>query len=369
MKKEKLRVLIPDGEGDNFALSVLRCLGQVPDIRVSVLSQERWPSLRFSRYQSDFFLHNVDSFDRQRLDVILQVARQVKADIILPVNQPAIRLISKYCDEVHPIAALPPLPKPELMDIVSDKWLLAEYLEKENIPHPSTILYQTDKFREQDLVSLTYPILVKPLDRDGGEGIMYFAESSELSNYLKNTDRPEKLILQSYVHGYDIDCSILCQNGEILAYTIQKALLPGKKRFEPAASIEFLYHEQVYDVVQRLMRILNWSGVAHIDLRYDERDKIPKIIEMNPRYWGSLIGSLVAGINFPYLACLASKKINYPKPEYQYVNFSRLAISLKDSNMRKFNYSGMPFLLRDPLPELHKHFTGMFQKVLQKLAR
>jgi len=102
---------------------------------------------------------------------------------------------------------------------------------------------------------------------------------------------------------------------------------------------------------------------------------------MNPRYWGSLVGSLVAGINFPYLACLISMKIDFPKPEYRFIRYSRVGVSLsknplvklftkkdiKEENaIRKSSTTGLPFLLRDPLPEVQKEFIKLSQKVFRK---
>ena len=47
------------------------------------------------------------------------------------------------------------------------------------------------------------------------------------------------------------------------------------------------------------MQALKWSGIVNIDFIYDENDKQAKILEVNPRYWQSLLGSLFAGVNFP----------------------------------------------------------------------
>jgi predicted ATP-grasp superfamily ATP-dependent carboligase len=309
------------------------------------------------------------------LDIILQTAKQSGADIIIPVNRPTIRLLAEYHDEVEAIAALPPTPKPESMDIVSDKWLLAQYLQKENIPCPTTILYQKNVSDIQVLATLLFPVLVKPLDGEGGVGIEYFDELSKLVDYLERESVPDRLIIQSFINGYDIDCSVLCENGKILAYTIQKAFIAGKSRFAPADSIEFLHQNQVYDVIEELMQNLNWSGVAHVDLRFDEIENKPKIIEINPRYWGSLLGSLVAGINFPHLACLTSMKIDFPKPEYHFIRYTKPEVSIKllirkyligDATIRKFSETGLPYTMQDPFPEVQKEIARISKKMFRK---
>src|SRR2546428_697479 len=53
------------------------------------------------------------------------------------------------------------------------------------------------------------------------------------------------------------------------------------------------------------MQALKWSGIVNIDFIYDENDKQAKILEVNPRYWQSLLGSLFAGVNFPYLVSVS----------------------------------------------------------------
>jgi D-aspartate ligase len=65
------------------------------------------------------------------------------------------------------------------------------------------------------------------------------------------------------------------------------------------------------------MRALEWTGVAHLDLRVDGRSGAVTVIEANPRFWGSVLGSLHAGVNFPYLTCLASLGQPFEAPGFR----------------------------------------------------
>jgi predicted ATP-grasp superfamily ATP-dependent carboligase len=38
-----------------------------------------------------------------------------------------------------------------------------------------------------------------------------------------------------------------------------------------------------------------------VEFKVDPRDGIPKLMELNPRFWGSLQLAIVSGVDFPYL--------------------------------------------------------------------
>jgi len=54
----------------------------------------------------------------------------------------------------------------------------------------------------------------------------------------------------------------------------------------------------------RLLKVLNWHGVAEVEFKLDPRDSVPKFMEINGRFWGSLELAMAAGIDFPYLLYL-----------------------------------------------------------------
>ena len=48
---------------------------------------------------------------------------------------------------------------------------------------------------------------------------------------------------------------------------------------------------------------LEWHGVAMVEFRYDTGDNDYKLVEINPKFWGSLDLALSAGVDFPYYLC------------------------------------------------------------------
>jgi predicted ATP-grasp superfamily ATP-dependent carboligase len=52
-------------------------------------------------------------------------------------------------------------------------------------------------------------------------------------------------------------------------------------------------------------------GVGLVEFKVDPRDGIPKLMEINPRFWGSLQLAIVSGVDFPYLILRMARKESY----------------------------------------------------------
>lgn len=372
--KEDFSVLIPDGQSPQ-ALGVLQCLGQMKNVRTYILSNDKRTSIRFSRHSTQFFSYLKGVDNEGRLEAIYNTIKKVNVDVVLPVDCKGIRFLSANSDSLSQLTSIAPLPETKAMDIALDKWLLAEWLKKNHIPCPPTILYQKNDSFDECLSTIRFPVLIKPTLGGMGKGIKLFDKREALYSFFKSHVISEEFIVQSFINGYDIDCSVLCKEGKILAHTIQKGFINGPNPFGAPAGIDFLFDGCTFKVVKEVVEKLNWSGVAHFDLRYDEEDKQVKVIEMNPRFWGSVLGSLCAGVNFPYLACLTGLKRDLPEIMVQPIRFVQGKVAIKITTQRLlgrkrtdlyYDNSIIEFLLKDPLPNMFGVYFKIYNKIFPK---
>ncbi|MBS1932189.1 MAG: ATP-grasp domain-containing protein [Bacteroidetes bacterium] len=303
------------------------------------------------------------------------MVKKLKPEVVLPVSANIIGVLTENREKFSQLTSLALLPQKEALEIASNKWLLAEWLNKNQIPAPPTILYQPGSNFEKLISEISYPVLIKPAVGTSGNGIEQFDDSETLISYCKTNVQPGKFIIQSFINGYDIDCSALCRNGEIVAFTIQKTFKEGPDRFGVASGIEFLYDEGAYTTAKDLLKKLNWTGIVHIDMRYDEMAKQVKIIEMNPRYWGSLVGSLYAGINFPYLACITALNRDIPEITTRPLRYVRGSLATrmmlnrifhKNRKDLHFDNSEIETLLKDPFPRFVQTVTRVYSRFVHK---
>ena len=139
---------------------------------------------------------------------------------------------------------------------------------------------------------------------------------------------------------------MLCENGKLLAFTMQKGTLWSDEPFSPQIGLEFFYNQELYDNVNKLMQSLNWNGVANIDIRFDNSTKKYLVLEINPRFWETTEASEIAGVNFPYLYCLASLN-KWSPPNYKHVKFLNLLGLSKTVKSNKLFLLKLKFILKN----------------------
>lgn len=347
---DKISVLIPDGESP-FAYHVLNCLADVADVDVHILSEAANALTRYSRVTKSFHLLKQD---QTLVDGVADVCSQVHVDLCMPVGADGVYYFSQHREKVEGITKLLLMESSDMLMSVGDKARFADLLRSHDLPHPYSITSRAQLDTEID--SLAFPVLVKSRGGGGGEGIDKCESHQNLLERVNGQpDFFEEFIIQEYVEGEDVDCSTFCRDGNILAYTMQRGLFVDPKSYLPVEAIEFVHHPGVLDVATKLVSALKWNGIAHIDTRIRSSDSSIDVIEINTRFWGSLEGSLYAGVNFPYIACLASLGKTFPMPEYHDSRYMSAFTAVRRMMKRKpvvhlFKETNLLSHLRDPLP-------------------
>ena len=364
---QPVTVLIPDDDNTLEIVKALRCLGQDPRFIVHVLSNVHSPAARFSRYCKHLHHHSSRN-DDEWLEAIESILRKFKIDVVLPVTLRGVQLISQKRDVISKVSAIPPLPEYELIELVRNKWSLYQFATQHGLPAVTSVFIGKggEPISESaDLDLIEYPALLKPTVQRGGFGIVKVDSPSHLEQAWKDKRiiKGSDYILQNYISGYDISFAVFSESGKVIAYTLWKELLPCKESFRVPRLVEYTEDEQAVDVGRQLVSAIGWNGVADIDLIFDKRDKTMKILEINPRFWLSLLGSLTAGVNFPLMSCLTAvgaecpemkqtRPVKYARPSASIRMLLSRLLGRKLADGYSLRDSAIRFILKDPLPEL-----------------
>jgi predicted ATP-grasp superfamily ATP-dependent carboligase len=107
--------------------------------------------------------------------------------------------------------------------------------------------------------------------------------------------------VQEYIVGPEYGFFALFNKGRLRASFQHRRVLSVDYRGGASAISESIYIEELEELGIRLLQALKWHGPAMAEFKYDVGDKKFKLMEINPRFWGSLNLAVVAGIDFPYL--------------------------------------------------------------------
>lgn len=209
----------------------------------------------------------------------------------------------------------------------SDKSELFRLSENLGIFMPRTIFsvdFQDNGRLIIEARKLGYPLVLKPArsrikTKLGwiNAGVHYARDEEELRNRLE--EEPFKsfpFVLQERVEGPGIGVFLLMHDGEILAKFSHKRI-----REKPPSGGTSVLCESIdvpstaFSSATTLLRQLNWYGVAMVEFKWDNHDNLPKLMEINARFWGSLQLAVSAGVDFPYLLYLLTMGHELKKQE------------------------------------------------------
>lgn len=186
-----------------------------------------------------------------------------------------------------------PVSGADALDRLHNKWRFARLLMSGRVATPETrLLVSRTDLRAPSLHRHHFPLVVKPLDREGGTGVRVVHDACALEAHVAS-GRPHcrlPLVAQRFIQGKDIDLSVLAADGEVIAWTIQT--------WVDRTTLGFSDDPDVLALGEQVVRLARYSGVAHFDMRREEGTGRAYIVECNPRFWMTLQVSLWHGVNF-----------------------------------------------------------------------
>jgi predicted ATP-grasp superfamily ATP-dependent carboligase len=270
-----------------------------------------------SRHCKRRFLYpSPEKMPRLFIERINEVSKKYGADILLPVGADTCVAVSKFRDELNQKIRIPLSDDPQIQK-AHDKYECLKFAESVGISIPRTELLR--KLSDDDIDELTFPIILKPRKGAGNFGVRIIHDSNELkklkdkaSSNIKEKGREDNKhfliydqrdpIIQEYIDGQIVDACAIAEHGVVKAILTQIRLktLPPEGGFGVMnRTIEI---PEVRDQAIRLLESFGWHGVTQVEFKYDSKTRSYKLMEINPKFWGTLALSVAAGIDFPYLA-------------------------------------------------------------------
>lgn len=280
---QKIKILITDA-GYKHTLGAVRSLGKAGFFVIAMASNKKAQSF-FSRFCNEKLICPDPRNEGQFIQFLIDYLEKNRVDVLIPVGYLTTVTISKHKEELLPFVKIPIVDYGS-MQIACNKEKTMQLAHSLNIPSPKGYSSITDIDE--------FPIVAKGIYESGQ--IKYIKSFENLKHLDLNN-----YILQEYIQGEGYGFYALYNHGTIRAFFMHKRVREFPITGGASTCAESIFDDELKKVGLELLRPLRWHGVAMVEFKKDARDGKFKLIEINPKFWGSLDLAITSGVNFPKL--------------------------------------------------------------------
>jgi len=197
---------------------------------------------------------------------------------------------------------------PSNISKVRHKVQFFQTLKRLGIPHPETELVEDLQGAKKKAKDIGYPIIIKPEKGFGGIGVRKVSDHKHLTSIFKRYfPIDQRILIQEFIPGKAVSASLISTGEKVLTLTVNEQLLGmsslGQREgfgycgnIVPLASSNEL-RERCRAVAERVISTYKLIGSNGVDFVVSD-EGIPKVVEVNPRFQGTLeCVERVLGIN------------------------------------------------------------------------
>ena len=311
---QNIRVFVTDGYWRK-TLAAVRALGRC-GVQVTTGESTYLAPALFSRYCSSRVRTPSPVLQPSHyLDFLEEYLSHHPHHVLMPMEEDTLLLLARNRERFQKITRLPCAAHHHLL-FARDKLKVLRRAEELDIPIPKT--FEVNGMAEAKTLSrhLKYPVVVKPRVGSGSAGLQYVTEPAQLPAALEQVflSGQSPLVQERLpAEGTGIGASFLLDhNHQVRASFIHRRLREYPVQGGPSTLRQSIIHEQARRDGARLLESLRLVGVGMVEFKIDSRDGTAKLLEVNPRFWGSLALAINTGVNFPYLLTLVALGLDFP---------------------------------------------------------
>ena len=221
----------------------------------------------------------------------------------------------------------------DALKTLTDKGLFRDFLSKNKLNFPT---YQyVQNLEEIHLEQLTYPIIIKPTDKGGSQGVIKIYNENELFlNFQtsKSFSDSNTVIIEDFLEGEELingDCIIY--NGEIIGNIVGDYIYDNETNNVLPIATVFPAKHDVFEALKQISVIIKTLGIPNGIINFEAiiKNNAPYIVEINPSPSGNYIWKL---LGYKYNIDIPHFLINL------YFNASNQSLEPMEAHNQKYAY-------------------------------
>lgn len=222
-----------------------------------------------------------------------------KKPVLIPLHDDYVRFVSRN-RIVLGKKFLFALPLHEVVEALTDKRGLYRLCEANRISVPKTVFPASLEELEAQAEGLTYPVIFKPAHSrrwqseraqtmlQGQKAVQVNSVQELLAWYRRLREIDLELLVQEIIPGKDANLyyvvSYVGRNGQHCGFFMGRKLRTFPIHFGQGSYVQSTHEPKLVELASRVIAMLDYHGNIGIEFKYDERDGLYKLIEINARF-------------------------------------------------------------------------------------
>jgi len=307
--------------GDYQGLGIVRSLGR-RGIEVVVVDDEHSIG-RYSRYAAGSYRFRDLRTDEQIVGALLSVAerRDVEGWVVYPTREETVAALSRHRGQLLEHFRIP-TPDWSVTRFAWDKRNTYSRAAELNIPTPRT--WRVSSEDELDTVDGEPPYVIKPAIKE-----RFFYATKCKAWRANNRDElvrrfraaamlvgTEEVVVQELIpgdgHTQLAYCAMFKHDVPVASMLVNRLRQHPVDFGRASTFVRTVEFPDLEEMSIRFLRSIGYYGLVELEYKYDRRDGLTKLLDVNARTWGYHSLGQRAGIDFPYL--LYADQIGLPIP-------------------------------------------------------
>jgi predicted ATP-grasp superfamily ATP-dependent carboligase len=309
-KEKAKKILLTDGNYKH-TWAAARALS-LAGYRVDVIGGSRSISSK-SKYVEKNVFSRLKLLD-ENIDSFIELIRNEKYELIIGIGANSISFLSENQNLISRYTKVL-LPPTESLRTCLNKLETVDFALKLNIRVPETHMIKS----YEDLINfqseIRFPIIIKSaLETVKTYSTIYLEKYDQLNaeNIRNIFHASSSNLIQERIYGKGEAFFAIYNKGKLIDFMMHERIRENPITGGPSTLARTIYKSDLMYAGKKLLDNLNWHGIAMVEFKRDENGNL-FLMEINPKFWGSLDLAISAGVNFPLLATeIALEDLNTP---------------------------------------------------------
>ena len=243
------------------------------------------------------------------VELLIEHAADLGGSLLVPASDESLVTLSQNKHLLEPYYTVA-CPDWDVVEKCVDKKLTALLADAIGVPAPKTVLIRSIEDAEKYEKAVEYPALLKPslshqfYDLYKKKMIVVDDSAQMLEAYSKIADSGLEMMLQEFIPGDDthgINYNSYFWDGQpIVEFTARQIRNAPPWYGSPRVVVS----EEIPEAVEsgrKMLKALGYNGYSNIEFKWDSRDGVYKLMEINARHNLSSLLAVHLGVNFPWI--------------------------------------------------------------------